>query len=115
MRNMGKGKGGSWSNPRADCARGVFRGLHLPEGQANQEDEVRSRILPPPGGATQQISLRLPMEVVARLEGIAEKSGHTRSDVILYFVQWAIQAYDLEQQALVERRTPDGDGAKRRT
>ena len=69
------------------------------------ERETRvSRILPPSEGATTQISLRMPNAILVKLDGIAEDSGHPRSDVIMHFLRWALQEYEAEQQASDARK-----------
>lgn len=63
---------------------------------------VLSRILPPPEGEAVGTSIRVPKAMLKRIDDVAEESGHSRTDVILHFLRWALQEYELER---AEKRT----------
>jgi metal-responsive CopG/Arc/MetJ family transcriptional regulator len=58
-----------------------------------------SKILPPAEGETTQFGIRAPISLVERLDAVAKESGHSRTDVVLHFLRWALQEYESEKKA----------------
>jgi predicted DNA-binding protein len=57
-----------------------------------------SRILPPKEfGEAVTTSLRMPKGMMARLDAVAQESGYTRTEVILHFLKWALEEYEVEK------------------
>lgn len=66
-----------------------------------------SNILPPAEGDTKPVSLRVPEMLLKRIDAISKASGHSRTDVMLHFLRWATQEYELEQSRVAAQADAD--------
>jgi hypothetical protein len=58
-----------------------------------------SMILPPKHkrGDTESVTMRFPRAMLKRVQVIADRSGHSRTEVVLHLLAWALDEYDREQ------------------
>lgn len=62
------------------------------------------KILPKFEGETVSTSIRMPKGMQDELKSISALSGHPVSDVIIYFMRWAIQEWHAERQEEIEAK-----------
>lgn len=76
------------------------------------EDDI---LPPPPERELKQLNIRTPKSLIARLDAIAEQTGHSQQDVVLYFLKWAIKQYEARKRKMPEggRRASDSPKPKR--
>jgi predicted transcriptional regulator len=83
------------------------------QGDAMSDDDI----LPPaPERELKQLNIRTPKSLIAQLDAIAEKTGHSQQDVVLYFLKWAIKQYDARKKKIpgAGRRASDASKPGRR-
>ena len=58
-----------------------------------------SRILPPVGeDKTTQVNIRMSDKTLARIQLISTETKHSKTAIILHFVEWALGEYEREQR-----------------
>ncbi len=68
--------------------------------KANRMGRVSSKIIPPkPDEPLMPTSVRIPKSLLARLDEIAEETGYSRQEVLLYLIRWGVGEYDQERGA----------------
>lgn len=64
-----------------------------------QLGEPPLKIVPPRKWSTEsgQISIRLPKDMVERLDEISKETGYSRAEIAFYFFDWAIPEYERQK------------------
>lgn len=70
------------------------------------EGSTLSKILPPKENEKdfEAFSVRLPKSLVRGLEAVSEESGHSRNQVVIHFLKWAMTEYANEREAEKKHR-----------
>lgn len=62
------------------------------------------KMLPKFEGPTVSTSIRMPAGMRDEIKKVSEKTGHPTSEVIIYFLRWALQEWDADQEAEREKK-----------
>lgn len=57
-------------------------------------------VLPPREKDGKQVNsgIRMPEDLLGRLQEIADAENYSRNEVIVYFLKWAVKAYEAERE-----------------